>query len=228
MLTSGLQPAHVPVMQALSSRLASAGVGARLLADGGKPSMISDASPQPQQALANPQESASDSTSESPARAVNRAIIDFYHQTIQQAGNDVAGYVHDAIDDPGAFSHAIAPSLAALGPIVGELPSIVKSVMGAAGLAGSAPQSKLGDLTPSEVEQIQSAVNEAGRPLEVVGSAARGTRTPTSDIDYLVPPSSLPYYRGIQGKLPGIDPEHGIVPGVGNPEMGPVIRFEPK
>ena len=68
----------------------------------------------------------------------------------------------------------------------------------------------------------------AGGNTEVVGSAARGNRTPASDIDYLVPHSSLPYYRGLQGKLPGIDPEHGIVPGVGNPEMGPTIRFEPR
>jgi hypothetical protein len=25
-----------------------------------------------------------------------------------------------------------------------------------------------------------------------------------------------------------LDPEHGIIPGVGNPYIGPVIRFEPE
>lgn len=34
----------------------------------------------------------------------------------------------------------------------------------------------VGDLTRKEISQIQSVVNEAGRPLEVVGSAAKGTR----------------------------------------------------
>jgi len=35
---------------------------------------------------------------------------------------------------------------------------------------------KAGDLTSSEIRQIQKVVNEAGCPLEVVGSAAKGTR----------------------------------------------------
>ena len=34
----------------------------------------------------------------------------------------------------------------------------------------------LGDLTPAEIRQIQGVVDRAGRPLEVVGSAARGHR----------------------------------------------------
>ena len=66
------------------------------------------------------------------------------------------------------------------------------------------------------------------RPLEVVGSAARGNRNATSDIDYVVPPSSMRYYEGLQEKLPGVDPKHGIIPGAGNANMGPVVRFEPK
>lgn len=41
----------------------------------------------------------------------------------------------------------------------------------------------LGDLTPSEVNAIQKAVDEAETPLTVVGSAARGERTAASDID---------------------------------------------
>jgi hypothetical protein len=87
--------------------------------------------------------------------------------------------------------------------------------------------SGLGDLTQAEVDAIQATVNRAGRPLEVVGSTARGGRGPGSDIDYLVPPGSLPHYQGLEGHLPGIDPAHGIVPGVHNPHMGPAIRFEP-
>jgi hypothetical protein len=98
----------------------------------------------------------------------------------------------------------------------------------------------LGDLAPSEIQQIQDVVDEAERPLEVVGSAAEGTRRgigtdlpigkgpgTRSDIDYLVPPSSLWYYTGLEGKLPSIDPGTGIIPGVHNPWIGPAIRFEP-
>ncbi len=98
-----------------------------------------------------------------------------------------------------------------------------------------------GDLTRAEVRQIQGVVNEAGRPLEVIGSAATGTRRNVgtnlplgkgpgkrSDIDYVVPPSSLQHFEGLQGKLPSIDPKTGIIPGVGNPNIGPSIRFEPK
>ena len=88
--------------------------------------------------------------------------------------------------------------------------------------------SGLGDLTRGEVNQIQKVVNQAGRPMEVVGSAARGARGPTSDIDYVVPPGSLRYYEGLENQLPRIDPEHGIIPGMGNPHQGPVIRFEPQ
>ena len=109
----------------------------------------------------------------------------------------------------------------------------------AAGFALAAPQirlgaaveraavSRLGDLTATETNTIQSIVNQAGRPLEVVGSAARGARTAASDIDYVVPPSSIKYFEGLENQLPGLD-RHGIIPGVGNPNIGPVIRFEPK
>jgi hypothetical protein len=87
--------------------------------------------------------------------------------------------------------------------------------------------SGLGDLTQGEADAIQSTVDQAGRPLEVVGSAAKGSRGPGSDIDYVVPPGSLPHYEGLEGQLPGIDPAHGIIPGAHNPHMGPAIRFEP-
>ena len=85
----------------------------------------------------------------------------------------------------------------------------------------------LGDLSPDEILQIQSLTEHVGRPIWVVGSAARGERNPTSDIDYLTGPSSLPYWQPVQNELPGIDPEHGIVPGTHNPHQGGAIRFEP-
>src|SRR5262249_52917186 len=55
--------------------------------------------------------------------------------------------------------------------VVSSLPPVVRSTS----VAGVAP-SGLGDLTVVEVEQIQSVVERAGRPLEVVGSAAKGAR----------------------------------------------------
>jgi hypothetical protein len=112
--------------------------------------------------------------------------------------------------------------------------SLIRSAAGAFGRAG------FGDLTIAEVRQIQSVVNQAGRPLEVVGSAARGTRRgigtdlpigkgpgTRSDIDFLVVPSSNPYFRGLESQLPSLDPLTGIIPGAGNKFIGPVIRFEP-
>ncbi len=93
---------------------------------------------------------------------------------------------------------------------------------------GSCPEkTTTGDLTPEEIEEIQSIVNQAGRPIEVVGSAASGTRGPDSDIDYIAPPSSIPYFEPYAEQLPGIDPDHGIIPGTGNSHQGSFIRFEP-
>ncbi|RHW16875.1 LysM peptidoglycan-binding domain-containing protein [Sphingomonas gilva] len=94
--------------------------------------------------------------------------------------------------------------------------------------ARASKASGLGDLTVAEVAIIQDVVNQAGRPLEIVGSAARGSRMIGSDIDYVVPPGSLKYYEGLENRLPGLDLNHGIIPGHGNPNLGPVIRFEPK
>ena len=121
------------------------------------------------------------------------------------------------------------------GKIAGALGKIGGAVLKALGKAD-----KVGDLTRAEVKQIQGVVNQAGRPLEVVGSAASGTRRGVgtdlpigkgpgtrSDIDYLAPPSSAQHFNGLQGGLPSIDPATGIVPGVGNSNIGPVIRFEP-
>lgn len=84
-----------------------------------------------------------------------------------------------------------------------------------------------GDLTADEISQIQKIVDLANRPLDVVGSAARGQRGPESDIDYAASPSSLPYFQQYESSLPSIDPTHKIIPGNGNPNIGPVIRFTP-
>ncbi len=89
------------------------------------------------------------------------------------------------------------------------------------------PKIVFGDLTTIEVKQIQGLVNEVGRPISVVGSAARGARTAASDIDYVVSPSSHQYWKGFESKLPGIDPSHGIIRTNPNPFMSPVIEFAP-
>jgi hypothetical protein len=101
--------------------------------------------------------------------------------------------------------------------------------------------SGLGDLTKAEVKEIQKIVDEAGRPLEVVGSAARGERRgigtnlpigkppgTRSDIDYAISHSSIEHFEktDLYLKLPSIG-SHGIVGGGHNPFMGPGIRFEP-
>jgi len=106
-------------------------------------------------------------------------------------------------------------------------------------VAAKGTASGLGDLTNGEVAQIQGVVDEAGRPLEVAGSAARGARRGVgsdlpigkgpgtqSDIDYLIPPGSTSYYRGLEGGLPEMD-AGGPIPGTHNPFIGPSIRFEP-
>ncbi len=85
----------------------------------------------------------------------------------------------------------------------------------------------LGDLTASEVGQIQNVVDAAGRPLDVVGSAARAARTATSDIDYTTANANFGNFEGLEGQLPRIDPEHGLLRGYADPNVGPSIRFEP-
>ncbi|MBB5356833.1 RHS repeat-associated protein [Rhodanobacter sp. ANJX3] len=85
----------------------------------------------------------------------------------------------------------------------------------------------LGDLTADEVGQIQGVVDQAGRPLDVVGSAANGSRTAASDIDYTTANANIENFEGLEGDLPGIDPEHGVLRGYADPNVGPSIRFEP-
>lgn len=137
-----------------------------------------------------------------------------------------------------------------LGPIGGLRAGGTATVENAAGrlLSGQAAElgaaktgaSGLGDLTKAEVGQIQGVVDRAGRPLDVVGSAAKaerrgvGTDLPVgkgvgtrSDIDYVVGPSSQGYYKGFEHELPGLDPLSGLINGTHNPFTGPGVRFEP-
>ncbi|GAB3309988.1 RHS repeat domain-containing protein [Luteimonas notoginsengisoli] len=109
---------------------------------------------------------------------------------------------------------------------------------GLATRAGNLP-SRFGDLTKAEAKAIQSVVNQAGRPLDVVGSAASGTRRGVgtdlpigkgpgtrSDIDYTTAGSNSGNFDGLQQNLPSLAP-HGILQGA--PDAGlPSIRFEPK
>jgi len=105
-----------------------------------------------------------------------------------------------------------------------------------------ASESGFGDLTDGEVNQIQDVVNQAGRPLAVIGSAARGERRnrgtdlplgkgeeARSDIDYIIGHASKDYYieNGLYALLPDIDPEKGPNFGVPNPHVGPYIQFWP-
>ena len=98
---------------------------------------------------------------------------------------------------------------------------------------------KVGDLTRAENKQIQAVVNQAGRPLDVVGSAASGTRRGVgtdlpigkgpgtrSDIDYTTAGSNADNFDGLQQDLPSLAP-HGILQGTPEPGL-PSIRFEPK
>jgi RHS repeat-associated protein len=110
---------------------------------------------------------------------------------------------------------------AGAGAVAGAI--VAGGAAGAWALYG-ARASGLGDLTIAEVNLIQRIVNQAGRPLDVVGSAARGARRPGSDIDYTTANANIPNYTGLANKLPGIDRTHGILRG--SPE-GISIRFEP-
>lgn len=85
--------------------------------------------------------------------------------------------------------------------------------------------SGFGDLTVGEVNQIQAVVNQTGKPIDVVGSAARGTRTAASDIDYVVSEEDKNLIINNQAQLPKVDKSHGILTGRHNPAAGPAIRF---
>lgn len=92
---------------------------------------------------------------------------------------------------------------------------------------GDQASSGLGDLCQGEVKQIQQVVDTVGRPLTVVGSAARGGRVPGSDIDYTTASAWVPYFQAASKELPGIGLGHAILEGAHEPYEGPGIRFEP-
>lgn len=129
---------------------------------------------------ANQSRADSASPSASIGGAINGALDDFYQQTIRRAGRDIAGYVSDAINDPAGFSHAIGPSLAGLGPFVGQLPGIVRGAVGAVGLARRRPEHEPGDLTPDQPEDTgeKSAATPIGRRGEPI-KVTPGTNRPT-------------------------------------------------
>jgi len=87
---------------------------------------------------------------------------------------------------------------------------------------------------------LQRVTDEAGRPLEVVGSAATSTRRGVgtdlpigkgpgtrSDIDVLVGPASRKHFESLDSQIPSLDPKSGIITGTHNPHIGPAVRFEP-
>ncbi|WP_343817671.1 RHS repeat protein [Dyella marensis] len=175
------------------------------------------------------------------AGTVNNDSVDW---AARAHANDVAlayllfGVNIDQKNPPGddSIQTVVTPfEFMAAGKIAGGISAASNGICRGAGAA-----SGLGDLTNAEVAQIQRIVNKAGRPLEIVGSAAKGTRRGVgsklpvgkgpgtrSDIDYIAPPGSLPYYDGLGGGLPSIDSGTGIIPGSANPSIGPSIRFEP-
>lgn len=150
-------------------------------------------------------------------------VLGLYLETRYDAANPC-----DCVRSSGGIDIGLSAGLAKAGSAIG------------AKLTNSTAKSGLGDLTKAEVKQIQSVVDEAGRPLDVIGSAAKGSRRnpgsnlpfgkgnkKKSDIDFITNPQHLPSFSGKQGKLPEIDPRTGIVPGSHNPFQGPGIRFEP-
>jgi hypothetical protein len=88
----------------------------------------------------------------------------------------------------------------------------------------AAGASRFGDLSEQEIQQIQSVVDKAGRPLDVVGSAARAERRAGSDIDYTS--AWADYFNDHVDELPGMT-DHGMLQGGPDPSLGPSIRFEP-
>jgi len=73
-------------------------------------------------------------------------------------------------------------------------------------LAADTTARGFGDLTTTEIQTIQQAVDRTGQSVTVVGSAANGTRTAASDIDYLFQmpefPSSMNDADAILPQLP--------------------------
>lgn len=154
------------------------------------------------------------------------------------ASGHAAHAIHDYDGAPAATTPSADTLVGAIGPHdVGRQPSRSHTPV-----SGDRLAAKAGDLSWLERRKIQKAVDAAGRPITVVGSAARGERRnrwkkwlpygkgpgTRSDIDYAAPRSSLPYFDDHLENLPGLDPRHGIIPGPPDPNIGPGIRFEPR
>jgi hypothetical protein len=131
-----------------------------------------------------------------------------------------------------------APALAG---VVDDVAALTKGVL--PGATGVAAVAKLGDLRPSEIAQIQAAVEELGTDLYVVGSAAKGMRRNVdtdlplaqfggskagtrSDIDYAVKSGFDDAATALD--LPDMDPSWGVR-GVDflTLDNSPAIRFSP-
>lgn len=120
--------------------------------------------------LANVERSESSSAGTQP-NAVQNALTDFYRQTILQAGKDIAGYASDAIHDPETFARGIAPSVAGLGPLVGELPTAIRGLVGATRIAGwGAPSPKIED---EGDKPASTPIGRRGNPIEVTPGTNR-------------------------------------------------------
>jgi hypothetical protein len=144
-------------------------------------------------------------------------VVDAFAIPVSIGLNALNGYANGASTKSIVTSSGIQ-SVLAYGP---------SAILGMGGLIGgtAADSAPLGDLTAEEQAQIQQAVNNANRPINVVGSAAKGTRGPGSDIDYTAPSSSHGNFAGQE--LPGVNPVRGILYGAPDPYQGPSIRFEP-
>jgi len=95
--------------------------------------------------------------------AFSTALGDFYRHTILQAGKDIAGYATDAVQDPLGFLHAIGPSLAGIGPTLGEVPFFARGVAGESRLP-AAPRGpfNLGD------KSATTPVGKSGYEINVI------------------------------------------------------------
>lgn len=77
------------------------------------------------------------------ADAIKSAASDFYNQTVLKAGNDIAGYGHDAVTDPAYFLNAIGPTIAGLG-LSAPTARVGTAAAEEAGLSGTALARGLG------------------------------------------------------------------------------------
>jgi hypothetical protein len=120
---------------------------------------------QAETAQAPGQQPSGTSTSSPLASAIGGALDDFYRQTILQPIKDIPGYVNDAINDPGYFTHAVGPSLAGLGPMASQLPAAVRGAMGAFGLAARPNSDSVGN---ANISPAGSPVNGSLRTVQSV------------------------------------------------------------